>query len=423
MATRKDPVGSRPCQAATSGLRHQAVTASKHLDNLLERSFPSFGGAYLRRIWMLLDEAIGQGIPMTLSVAGPVTASGQHYSWLNPLLETGWFAYISVTDAICYHDAHRAIASVQEHDFQEVPIFGDDGQLREEEIIRITDIGFPESVLFDTDAYLCRLLRLPEFQKRMTGPEFRYRLGAHFAQAEKQKGAAEGLLALCHRKSIPVFVGAPADGSVFLNSTLLWALKEACGDQYGFELDLHGEVLESCAYHWWGLHDSVPKNLGTLVLGGGVPKNFNLQPEPALSQIFGFEDIRGYLYDIQITTAPVTDGSLSSCPPAEAVTWGKVDKTHYRKTTESFSCDYSIVMPILTKALLDKRQRLLQLEQELGSDTLLERHPEAQGYLRPTDGFRLFDMRDSLRQKLFAQIQQHASRLRRATGSNATSET
>jgi len=26
----------------------------------------------------------------------------------------------------------------------------------------------------------------------------------------------------------------------------------------------------------------------------------------------------------------------------EAVTWGKVDKEHYRRTTESFSCDYSV---------------------------------------------------------------------------------
>ena len=38
---------------------------------------------------------------------------------------------------------------------------------------------------------------------------------------------------------------------------------------------------------------------------------------------------------MQITTAPVTDGSLSSCPPAEAVTWGKVDKDTYLQSTES----------------------------------------------------------------------------------------
>jgi len=417
MAEPQDLAKSQPCPAAAANsLRHRSVLESKHLDHLFERSFPSFGGAFLRRVWTLLDEAIGRGIPMTLSISGPVTASGQHYAWLNPLLDCGWFAYLSVTDAVCYHDAHRALSSISEQDFTEVPIFGDDGQLRDEEIIRITDIGFPESVLLDTDTYLCKLLRLPEFQRRMTGPEFRYLLGKHFASAETQNQAQEGLLALCHRKAIPVFVGAPADGSVFLNSTLLWALQDACGDAYAFDLDLHGEVLESCAYHHWGLFESDAKNLGTLILGGGVPKNFNLQPEPALSQIFGFDGIRGYLYDIQITTAPITDGSLSSCPPAEAVTWGKVDKENYRNTTESFHCDYSIVMPLLAKALIEKRSRLARLADELGMQTLLQRHPEAAGYLRSTEGFRLYDQRDDLRETLRQKIRQHADRLRQASG-------
>ena len=66
-----------------------------------------------------------------------------------------------------------------------------------------------------------------------------------------------------------------------------------------------------------------------------MPKNFNLQPEPALGQVLGLPNVRGYEFDVQITTAPVTDGSLSSCPPAEAVTWGKVDKETYLQSTES----------------------------------------------------------------------------------------
>jgi deoxyhypusine synthase len=64
--------------------------------------------------------------------------------------------------------------------------------------------------------------------------------------------------------------------------------------------------------------------------------------------------VRGYEFDVQITTAPVTDGSLSSCPPAEAVTWGKVDKDTYRQSTESLPCDYSVVMPFIVKALMEK---------------------------------------------------------------------
>jgi deoxyhypusine synthase len=411
MPTRKDPPLQRP-GAPGGPLLHRSVEEARHLDELLEGSYPSFGGGFLRRVWSLLDEAIGAGLPMTVSISGPVTASGQHYAWLNPLLDTGWFGWLSITDAICYHDGHRALASVRESDFREVPIFGDDGQLRDEEIIRITDIGFPESVLLDTDAWLCHLLRRPEFQRRMTGCEFRNLLGRCYAEAERALGAREGLLALCWRKAIPLFVGAPGDGSVFLNSVKLWALREVLGDAYAFELDLHGEVFESCAYHHWGLFESPAKNLGTLILGGGVPKNYNLQPEPALSQIFGFEDARGFLYDIQITTAPVTDGSLSSCPPAEAVTWGKVDKDHYRRTTESFSCDYSVVMPILAKALLDKRERLRKLREEIGADALAERHPEAPGYLRDPEGYRLFERRDALIGTLRERVRREGERIR-----------
>ncbi|MDG1050518.1 MAG: deoxyhypusine synthase family protein [Planctomycetota bacterium] len=380
------------------------MTEVRHLDHLIENAFPSFGGGYIRRVWGLLDRAIGEGVPMTLAVAGPVTASGQHIAWLNPLLDTGWFCLVSTTDAVCYHDGHRGLNDAALHPIHEVPLNGDDGALREDRIIRITDVGFDEDVLLGQDRFLSALLREPEFQKKMTGTELRYLLGSRFARQEKKNDAPEGLLALCHRKAIPVFVGAPADGSVFLNSMKLWAMAEAGMLEHAFELDLHAEVFESCAYHVWGQRESRAKALGTLVLGGGVPKNFNLQPEPALSQILGLEDVEGFLYDIQITTAPVTDGSLSSCPPAEAVTWGKVDKDAYLQTTESMQADYSTVMPFITKALLDKRDRLRRLRDELGEATLLERHPEAPGYLRGDRGFRLYDERERLVDALKAEV-------------------
>ena len=285
-------------------LRHRSVAEVSGLDRLLSECLPSFGGAYLRRVWTLLDQAVGRGVPMTLAVAGPVTASGQHLAWLDPLLDTGWFCLVSTTDAVCYHDGHRALDAAKEHPFHEVPIFGDDGALRDERTIRITDVGFDEEVLLDQDRFLSACLLLPEFQRRMSGTEMRFQLGRLYAAQEQRNGAPEGLLALCHRKAIPIFVGAPADGSVFLNSMKLWALARAKGEEYRFELDLHAEVFESCAYHLWGQRDTTSGALGTLILGGGVPKNFNLQPEPALAQILGFEDVGGYLYDIQITTAP-----------------------------------------------------------------------------------------------------------------------
>ena len=45
---------------------------------------------------------------------------------------------------------------------------------------------------------------------------------------------------------------------------------------------------------------------------------------------------------------------LNDAVPAEAVTWGKVDKETYQQSTESLPADYSMMMPFLVKALMEK---------------------------------------------------------------------
>jgi deoxyhypusine synthase len=344
-----------PHQDHRRPVRVRRVDECDSVHEILENCLPAFGGAVLRRVYSILDRAIGAGCPLTLSISGPVTVSGQHQAWLIPLLETGWVAYISTTDAVCYHDGHRSLDDHTKDTVYEVPMFGDDGALREEGVIRVTDMGFDEEVLLDQDRFLTAVLSMPEFQRKMTGTELRNRLGEFYGRMERRNRVAPGLLSTCTRLGVPVFVGAPADGSVFLNSMKLWAMREAgLIPEYGFDIDLHAEVFESCAYHYWGLFESDAKSIATLILGGGVPKNYNLQPEPALGQVLGLPSIRGYEFDVQITTAPVTDGSLSSCPPAEAVTWGKVDKDTYQQSTESLFADYSMLMPFVVKALLEK---------------------------------------------------------------------
>ncbi len=377
------------------------VDQCNSLGELITHCFPAFGGAFLRRVYTILDRAIGLGCPLTVSIAGPVTVSGQHQAWLIPLLETGWIAYLSTTDAVCYHDGHRSLDEHRRGPVFEVPIWGDDGALRDEHTIRVTDMAFDEAVLFDQDKFLSAVLQRPEFQKTMTGTELRNRLGEFYAEQERANGVQPGLLATCRSLAIPVFVGAPSDGSVFLNSMKLWAMKQAgLVEDYKFNLDLHAEVFEACAYHRWGLFDNPAHALGTLILGGGVPKNYNLQPEPALGQILGIPNVRGYNFDVQIVTAPVTDGSLSSCLPGEAVTWGKVDKDSYQQTTESLPADYSMVMPFQVKALLENRERYEKMAAESGEAELFENHPEARGYLRPREGYRLFAQREELVRRL-----------------------
>jgi len=384
------------------------VDECESLDELFLHCLPAFGGAYLRRIYQILDRAIGMGCPLTLAVSGPVTVSGQHQTWLIPLLETGWVAYLSTTDAVCYHDGHRSLDAYQSGPIHEVPIQSDDAALRDQGTIRVTDMAFDEGVLLDQDRFLTAALLRPEFQHRMTGTEWRYRLGRYYAAQEARNGVAAGLLAICYRHAIPIFVGAPGDGSVFLNSMKLWAMRQAgLVSDYAFDLDLHAEVFEACAYHRWGLFDHPVHALGTVILGGGVPKNYNLQPEPALGQVLGLPNVRGYHFDVQVVTAPVTDGSLSSCPPAEAVTWGKVDKDTYLQSTESMQADYSLVMPFLVKALLDNRARYQRLVAEEGEDAVFARLPQARGYLRDPAGYRLFEQRQELCARLTSDVRQN----------------
>jgi deoxyhypusine synthase len=395
-------------------VRVRRVDECDTLDEIFRGCLPAFGGAYLRRIYTILDRAIGAGCPVTMSIAGPVTVSGQHQAWLIPLLETGWIAYISTTDAVCYHDGHRSLDEHRQGPVHEVPIFGDDRALREEKTIRVTDMAFDEDVLLDQDRFLTAMLANPEFQHKMTGTELRYRLGAYYAAQEQRNGSDPGLLATCRRMAIPIFVGAPGDGSIFLNSMKLWAMREAgLIPEYGFDLDLHAEVFEACAYHRWGLFDHPAHALATWILGGGVPKNYNLQPEPALGQVLGLPEVRGYNFDVQIVSSPVTDGSLSSCPPGEAVTWGKVDKDVYLQTTESMQGDYSIVMPFLVKALLDNRRRYERLAAEIGEPALFDREPHARGYLRAREGYRLFEQREELCRRLTEDVRSNREWLER----------
>jgi deoxyhypusine synthase len=406
----RDPHGSPSVRRRVDVRR---VDECQTLDDILRFCLPAFGGAYLRRLYTILDDAIGSGCPLTLAIAGPVTVSGQHQAWLIPLLETGWVAYISTTDAVCYHDGHRSLDD-HEDPIYEVPIFGDDAALRDEGTIRVTDMAFDEDVLFEQDRFMTAVLLRPEFQKRMSGTELRWLLGRIYAAQEEKNGITPGLLATCHRLAIPLLVGAPGDGSLFLNSMKLWAMREAgVIERYDFSLDLHAEVFEACAYHYWGLFTNPVRSLATLILGGGVPKNYNLQPEPALGQVLGLADIRGYTFDVQIVTAPVTEGSLSSCPPAEAVTWGKVDKETYRQSTESLPADYSMIMPFLVKALLDNRERYARRAAEIGEEALFREDPRAAGYLRPREGYRLYDQRERLVQDLSGSVRDNAEWLRK----------
>jgi len=200
-----------------------------------------------------------------------------------------------------------------------VPIFGDDGALRDEKTIRVTDMAFDEDVLMDQDRFLTAVLARPEFQRKMTAPS----CGTAWARctragtAERRGGRPAGDLPaagdfLCSS-------AAPGDGSVFLNSMKLWAMREAgLIPEYGVRSGPACRKFSNPAPTIAGAHVRQSRTrAGDGDPGGRVPRITTCSRSRRLGQILGMADVRDIAYDVQIVTSAVTDGSLSSCPPAK----------------------------------------------------------------------------------------------------------
>jgi deoxyhypusine synthase len=129
-------------------------------------------------------------------------------------------------------------------------------------------------------------------------------------------------------------------------------------------VDPNRDVNEVCAFILAG-----QKN-GCVILGGGSPKNFYLQGQPTLWEVYGIPK-GGNDFFIQITTDQVVWGGLSGATPAEAVSWGKVNPGVLPDTVVAY-CDSTIAFPLFCeyvvgsepsrrplKRLIDKRDELV----------------------------------------------------------------
>ena len=131
-----------------------------------------------------------------------------------------------------------------------------------------------------------------------------------------------------------------------------------------FMIDPNKDVNEVCAIVLAG------KQNGCVILGGGSPKNFYLQAQPTLWEVYGIPK-GGNDYFIQITTDSVVWGGLSGATPAEAVSWGKVNPGVLPDTVVAY-CDSTIAFPLFwstpsgspngrrpRKELVHQRERLV----------------------------------------------------------------
>ena len=349
----------KPFQSART-VDPRPLTGKESPREILEHAFSAYVGRQERTAFELMRRSIEEDCSVFLTLSGAMTPAGLHQSCLIPLIENGTIASLTTTGANLYHDAHRIIG----HAIREVNPNAGDLALRLARVIRIYDLGFWEEALLDTDRLFSALMQSPDYQRRMTTPEFHALLGRDIGKMEKAlKVKQPSLLSTCFKYGVPIFVGAVQDGSIFLNAVKLKRLFPAT---FKFEIDINDDVYQMAALQHYARHEVGSHRLAIWILGGGVPKNYTLQGEPLLDQIL-FVPTTGFDIDVQFCVDPVDNGALSSCPAGEGHTWGKVSVEAVEAGSVYVHTDVTAVFPWLTHALLSdpklkrKPKRLLDL--------------------------------------------------------------
>jgi deoxyhypusine synthase len=187
-----------------------------------------------------------------------------------------------------------------------------DVELYDQGVIRIYDVLFPATVLMETDAYVREFLVRSGLDGPIATSELHYRLGLDLM--EQHPGCEEhSVVAAAAKYGVPIYTSSPGDSSIGMNV----AYHELINGSR-LMIDPNKDVNEICAFILAG------KKNGCVILGGGSPKNFYLQGQPTLWEVYGIPK-GGNDFFIQITTDQVVWGGLSGATPAEAVSWGKVN--------------------------------------------------------------------------------------------------
>ncbi len=209
----------------------------------------------------------------------------------------------------------------------------DDDVLFKYRINRIYDIFLPEENYDKADVKLLETIQSSFNEKniQITPSEFLQKIGS--------KLPTNSILSKAAQNNIPIFIPAFSDSELALK-----LLKYDYYEGYKFQFDILGDVKK------FGEIVKKYKEYGTLIVGGGVPRNWAQQIFPMLDQ---FDKIikMGYNYSVRIHTATEYDGGLSGSTFSEAKSWGKysLESKHV-----SVWCDATIALPILITGLLQR---------------------------------------------------------------------
>ena len=341
-------------------IKYYRPRGSADIRTLIDGGFQAFNAGRLSEACHIFTDkmlAPASDTTIGLTVAGALTPAGLGGCVIE-LMDRGMVDFLISTGANLYHDLHYAL----NFSLHRGSPFLDDVELYEQGIIRIYDVLFPATVLLETDAYIRDFL----VRSGMNGPvatsEFHYQLGMDLL--DRHPGCEEySVVARAALAGVPIYTSSPGDSSIGMNIAYHELMSGGT-----LMIDPNRDVNEICAIILAG------KQNGCVILGGGSPKNFYLQGQPTLWEVYGIPK-GGNDYFIQITTDQVVWGGLSGATPAEAVSWGKVNPGVLPDTVVAY-CDSTIAFPLFCEYAVGSehnrrnRKELVHRRDELVGDLL-----------------------------------------------------
>jgi len=303
-------------------------------DLLIALKSCGFQGRNLGRALDILEKMVSdKKISTVLSLSGAMVPAGMG-ELVCELIEFHLIDVIITTGANITHDFIDAVMNgghyLGRKDF-------DDEILFEYRVNRIYDVFLPDDNYEEAEEELLSILEkiAPSKNIELSPSELFHRIG--------QEISSRCILSLAAKNKIPIFVPAISDSEIALD-LVKFTQKE------GFNINLR--VLEDVKKFANIIKKS--KNCGTLIIGGGVPRNWAQQIYPYLEQTQKNKRRNnefGYKYSVRIHTATEYDGGLSGCTISESKSWGK-----YTLDSRSVSvwCDATIAFPILVAGLLQR---------------------------------------------------------------------
>ena len=311
-------------------IRYYRPTGARAIRTLIDEGFQAFNAARLGEACRIFtDKMLAKEHDTTigLTIAGALTPAGLGGCIIS-MMDRGLVDFIISTGANLYHDLHYALNFT----LRRGSPFVDDRVLYDEGVIRIYDVLFPAQVLLDTDHFIREFLVQSGLDGPVSSADLHYALGRHLLKV--RPGCDEySLVARAAKCGVPIYTSSPGDSSIGMNIAYHELMNGA-----RLMVDPNRDVNEVCALIY-----AAEKN-GCVILGGGSPKNFYLQGQPTLWEVYNIPK-GGNDYFIQMTTDQVVWGGLSGATPAEAVSWGKVNPGVLPDTAVAY-CDSTIAFPL-----------------------------------------------------------------------------